>query len=431
MIKDEIRVLREQGYSQRQIVSMLGTSMATISAAKSNPVPSPLGLEVIRLRKEGKSYEEIQKLTKASKSTISKWCGTLPGESEVIKRNTKKVLDSRINAASEAKKREKVKNCPSDDVYRNWKRQIRKKRLDYLRGIFGDRCQVCGYDRSQRALNFHHVDEGAKQFNISGVKAESRMERLLTEVSKCVLVCTNCHAEIHDGITRPPALIQLPKLDEVPRDLVVFTETGLDESTCEREREWIKKKLEDLSHPRVVESAEQGIDLSRVTIKQVSRKAADEMCSTHHYLGASHKGGFRAFGCIYDGTLIGVAVITNPVNTPNSKCCEISRFVLRFNYKNLASKFLSLVLKELKLDGNYEFVQAFSDNKNHLGTIYKASNFREVGGKYETYNYSGIHKKTIYMRARSMGMSEHRYAEEFGLVRIKESSKTKFVYSLV
>lgn len=431
MIQNKIRSLKEQGYSNRQIVSILGTSLSTVSASAPNPEQTELGIKIVRLREEGKSYGEIKKITKASKATISKWCNTISGNNEVIKQKTEDELNSRTDKATEQKNKEKIKNRPSNDVYRNWKRQIRIDRITYLRELFGNKCQICGYNKSQRALNFHHVNESSKQFNVGGIRAEMRMERLLDEVSKCVLICTNCHAEIHDGTAKSPDPIKLPGIEEVPRNLIEFTGTGLGEDIIEREKEWVKKKLEEVSKPKETELSTREIDLSKITVSHISRNVADNMCRKYHYLGASHKGGFKAIGCFYDGELIGAAVITNPVNSHNDKCCEISRFILKYNVKNLASKFLSLVIKELKSDKKYELVQSFSDNENHLGTIYKAANFKEVEGKFDTYNYSGIHKKTIYMRARSIGISEHRYAEEFGLERVKESSKTKFVYSLV
>lgn len=47
-------------------------------------------------------------------------------------------------------------------------------------------------------LEFHHKDPMKKEFTISG-KSYS-FERLKREVDKCILVCSNCHAEIHENI---------------------------------------------------------------------------------------------------------------------------------------------------------------------------------------------------------------------------------------
>jgi hypothetical protein len=71
-------------------------------------------------------------------------------------------------------------------------RQRQKRRaVEYL----GGECQLCGYDRCIRALAFHHLDPTRKDFAVSHVTY--KWERIREEVDKCILVCTNCHAELH------------------------------------------------------------------------------------------------------------------------------------------------------------------------------------------------------------------------------------------
>ena len=67
--------------------------------------------------------------------------------------------------------------------------------LDYK----GRKCCVCGYDRCKRSLQFHHLAPTQKDFLISGNWGLS-WEKLRKELDKCVLVCANCHGEIHDGL---------------------------------------------------------------------------------------------------------------------------------------------------------------------------------------------------------------------------------------
>ena len=62
----------------------------------------------------------------------------------------------------------------------------------------GGKCVICGYNKSVRALQFHHVDPSQKDFGISG--STKSFEKLKPELDKCVLVCANCHAEIHDKL---------------------------------------------------------------------------------------------------------------------------------------------------------------------------------------------------------------------------------------
>lgn len=75
-------------------------------------------------------------------------------------------------------------------------RQRAKKRLVEN---FGGKCKICGYKKSTRALHFHHVDPSTKSFGI-GTGNTRKWELVLEEVKKCILVCSNCHGEIHDGL---------------------------------------------------------------------------------------------------------------------------------------------------------------------------------------------------------------------------------------
>jgi hypothetical protein len=62
----------------------------------------------------------------------------------------------------------------------------------------GGCCQICGYDKCVRALSFHHLDAFHKDFNIGG-KSKS-WNTIQSELDKCILLCANCHAEVHAGL---------------------------------------------------------------------------------------------------------------------------------------------------------------------------------------------------------------------------------------
>ncbi len=69
----------------------------------------------------------------------------------------------------------------------------------------GGKCVICGYDKSVEALEFHHIDEKKKLFGISGQGLTRSWERVRKEADKCILLCANCHRELHAKI------VQLPK----------------------------------------------------------------------------------------------------------------------------------------------------------------------------------------------------------------------------
>ena len=75
-------------------------------------------------------------------------------------------------------------------------RNLRKEEMVY---VMGDKCQICGYNKCIKALEFHHINPEEKDLNFN--KAESKSwEATKTELQKCILVCANCHREIHDNL---------------------------------------------------------------------------------------------------------------------------------------------------------------------------------------------------------------------------------------
>ena len=63
----------------------------------------------------------------------------------------------------------------------------------------GGACVLCGYDRSLAGLHFHHLDPAEKSFALSRQGVTRSMARLAPKPAKCVLLCSNCHAEVEAG----------------------------------------------------------------------------------------------------------------------------------------------------------------------------------------------------------------------------------------
>ena len=63
-------------------------------------------------------------------------------------------------------------------------------------GELGGCCMKCGYDKCIDALEFHHNDPKQKEFQI-GSGNTMAWDRIKEELKKCILVCANCHREIH------------------------------------------------------------------------------------------------------------------------------------------------------------------------------------------------------------------------------------------
>lgn len=61
----------------------------------------------------------------------------------------------------------------------------------------GAHCQRCGYARNIDALLFHHLDPSTKIISIQKAIRQHNVSLIKEELKKCILLCSNCHAEIH------------------------------------------------------------------------------------------------------------------------------------------------------------------------------------------------------------------------------------------
>jgi len=65
--------------------------------------------------------------------------------------------------------------------------------------LLGGQCQLCGYSRCVRNLAFHHVDSEEKAVELKMRSFQNKLPDLLVELKKCILVCHNCHGEVHEA----------------------------------------------------------------------------------------------------------------------------------------------------------------------------------------------------------------------------------------
>ena len=72
------------------------------------------------------------------------------------------------------------------------RQKLKLKSVEYK----GSKCEICGYDKNITALEFHHLDPSQKDFTIASTKCG--WNEMQKELDKCILVCANCHREIHN-----------------------------------------------------------------------------------------------------------------------------------------------------------------------------------------------------------------------------------------
>lgn len=90
------------------------------------------------------------------------------------------------------------------------RRKIKILSIEYK----GGKCQICGYNKYQGALELHHINQKEKHFGIGDKGYTRSWEKVKAELDKCILFCANCHREVEAGITQLPEVIPIEKRGE-------------------------------------------------------------------------------------------------------------------------------------------------------------------------------------------------------------------------
>jgi hypothetical protein len=77
-------------------------------------------------------------------------------------------------------------------ITNKWRTTFKEKCVLYL----GGKCITCGYSKNFAALDFHHTNPETKDFEI-GSGHTRKFESIKQELDKCILLCSNCHRELH------------------------------------------------------------------------------------------------------------------------------------------------------------------------------------------------------------------------------------------
>lgn len=161
--------------------------------------------ELEPLLEAGMSIAEIAEVVARSKSTVRHWLreyGLRTIQAERLRninpRHRRVTLECAQHGVTEFQLRAeggyRCLKCRSDAVARR-RRMIKQLLVDEAGGA----CHACGYSRWVGALHFHHVDPSTKRFSLSHRGVARSLARARDEAAKCVLLCSNCHAEVESG----------------------------------------------------------------------------------------------------------------------------------------------------------------------------------------------------------------------------------------
>lgn len=83
------------------------------------------------------------------------------------------------------------KRCANDRQMEKWV----KRKIEAVKSK-GGKCSRCDYNKNYSALEFHHLDPKEKDFDWNKLQKMS-IETIEKELKKSILLCANCHREIH------------------------------------------------------------------------------------------------------------------------------------------------------------------------------------------------------------------------------------------
>jgi len=83
---------------------------------------------------------------------------------------------------------------------KDWRKRTKQRMVN----AFGNICCVCNKTFPPELYDFHHID-GTKEFGFGSVRANIvSWKKIVKELRKCVLVCSNCHRLVEYGYKEVP-----------------------------------------------------------------------------------------------------------------------------------------------------------------------------------------------------------------------------------
>lgn len=85
----------------------------------------------------------------------------------------------------------------------------RKATKERIVASMGGKCQICGYSKCHEALELHHINPEEKEFQLGKIMANPiSWDRIVVELRKCIMLCANCHREVHNDSANIPETYQ-------------------------------------------------------------------------------------------------------------------------------------------------------------------------------------------------------------------------------
>lgn len=128
-----------------------------------------------------------------------KVCSKCKVEKSELEFNKRKRSKDGLNSYCKVCNKEKLKihYQENKDLYYEKSKNYFKKLQEWFTEFKSTlKCSICGESRHW-VLDFHHTDPSIKDGNIANMLNTSSKEKILDEVKKCIVLCSNCHRDLH------------------------------------------------------------------------------------------------------------------------------------------------------------------------------------------------------------------------------------------
>lgn len=153
---------------------------------------------------QGLSTRGIANKLNKSQSTIKYWLKKYKLKTNItLKQGTGQceICKTQLKGKQISYCSEKCKNSSTNFIhqtYENQKQRSIKRKIKFIEKS-GGKCSKCGYKKNLSALAFHHTDPNKKEIKLNArTLSNNNIDILLKELEKCILVCHNCHSELHN-----------------------------------------------------------------------------------------------------------------------------------------------------------------------------------------------------------------------------------------
>ncbi len=159
--------------------------------------------KLIELRRKGMSIRHIANELGLSYTTVRYWMRSYEMDCTRMDQRTRRGPSCRVCGETRPEMFYKKPQTECKRCFQRRRAQQNQRNRAIVVRTMGGRCAICGYSRCEAALEFQHRDSSGKDPKYRTTK-NSSVEVMLAEARKCVLVCANCHRELHSGIVSLP-----------------------------------------------------------------------------------------------------------------------------------------------------------------------------------------------------------------------------------